>query len=130
VKERVVTHPRDVPFPSETRLGVAQAALAPRARVTARLKAAAGQAVGGRTVARAGRHHGLSWPVVASAFAEQATALLSEPEPVTVLGIDETRRGRPRFASNPQAGKLEQIADRWHTGFVDLGRRAGGCWGR
>jgi transposase len=96
-----------------------------RARVTARLKTAAGQAVavGGRTIAQAGRDYDLSWPVVAAAFTAQATALLApepEPEPVTVLGIDETRRGRPRFTRNAETDKLEQTADRWHTGFVDL----------
>lgn len=54
-------------------------------------------------------------------FAERATALLAPvPEPVTVLGIDETRRGRARFAPDPETGTLEQLADRWHTEFIDL----------
>jgi transposase len=142
VKESVMTRPRDLVWPRPTRLvwhkrrwrcrepecgrgsfteSVPQ--LPARARVTARLKEAAGQAVavGGRTVAQAGRDHGLSWPVVAAAFTAQAAVLLpTEPGPVTVLGIDETRRGRPRFARNPETGKTEQTADRWHTGFVDL----------
>jgi transposase len=43
-----------------------------------------------------------------------------EPEPVVALGIDETRRGTPRFALNAETGVFEQIVDRWHTGFVDL----------
>jgi len=38
-----------------------------------------------------------------------------------MLGIDETRRGRPGFTRNAETGKTEQTADRWHTGFVDLG---------
>lgn len=32
----------------------------------------------------------------------------------------ETRRGAPRFALNAETGVLEQVVDRWHTGFVDL----------
>jgi transposase len=152
VKQRVMTRPRDVAWPTPTRLvwhkrrwrcqapGCGRGSftdsipqLPPRARVTARLKTAAGQAVavGGRTIEQAGRDHGLSWQVVAAAFTALATALLEpqpepgpgperEPGPVTVLGIDETRRGRPRFTRNAETGKTEQTADRWHTGFVDL----------
>jgi hypothetical protein len=71
-------------------------------------------------VAQAAREWGLSWPVVHAAFLDYATAMLpDEPEPVA-LGIDETRRGRPRFAPDPDTGVLEQVSDRWHTGFVDL----------
>ena len=136
------TRPRDLAWPTRSRLvwrkrrwrcrvaGCARGSftesvpqLPARARVTARLKAAAGRAValGGRTIAQAGRDHGLSWPVVAAAFEREASALLpDEPEPVTDLGIDETRRGRPRFASDPDTGKTTLQADRWHTGLVDL----------
>jgi transposase len=41
---------------------------------------------------------------------------------VAVLGIDETRRGRPRFARDPDTDTdtWVTLADRWHTGFVDL----------
>jgi len=88
-----VTRPRDVPFPARTRLvwhkrrwrclapGCGRGSftevipqLPARARVTARLKTAAGQAVvvGGRIIAQAGRDHDLSWPVVAAAFTAQA----------------------------------------------------------
>jgi transposase len=142
VRGWVTTRPRDVPLPVPARLvwrkrrwrcrsvecarssfteSIPQ--LPPGARVTARLQAAAGRAVavGGATVAQAARDHGLSWPVVAAAFVEYATARLpAQPEPVKTLGIDETRRGRPRFAPNPDTGRPEQVADRWHTGFVDL----------
>jgi hypothetical protein len=42
------------------------------------------------------RDHGLSWPVVSAAFTHRAAIVLPDkPEPVTVLGIDEIRRGRP-----------------------------------
>ncbi|HEY0699686.1 MAG TPA: hypothetical protein VGD43_17950 [Micromonospora sp.] len=47
---------------------------------------------------QAARDHGISWPVVAAAFAAHAGRVLpAEPEPVTVLGIDEVRRGKPRW---------------------------------
>ena len=93
------------------------------ARITGRLRDAAGAAValGGRTITQAGRDLGLSWPVVSAAFVDRATAMLpAEPEPVAALGIDETRRGKPRFALDPDTGTFEQITDRWHTGFTDL----------
>lgn len=136
------TRPRDLPGPVPARLewrkrrwccrqpGCPRASftesipqLPPRARLTGRLRAAAGDAVavGAATITQAAHDLGLSWPTVAAAFSERATALLAPtPEPVTVLGIDETRRGRPRFAPSPETGKLEQLADRWHTGFIDL----------
>jgi transposase len=78
-------------------------------------------AEGGQTVAQAARDWGVSWPVVHAAFLDHAaTVLPEEPEPVVALGIDETRRGAPRFTLNADTGTFEQIVDRWHTGFVDL----------
>jgi transposase len=142
VKGWVSTGPRDVRFPVTARLvwrkrrwrclepacarssfteSVPQ--IPSRQRVTRRLRGAAGRAVavGGRTVAQAARDFGLSWPVVHAAFLDHATAVLpEEPGPVAALGIDETRRGRPRFALNSETGVFEQVTDRWHTGFVDL----------
>jgi transposase len=95
-----------------------------RARVTTRLRRAAGAAVadGGRTIVQSARDHGLSWPVVSAAFTEHASTVLpAEPEPVAVLGIDETRRGRPRWQHNPDTGAWDLVVDRWHVGFVDIG---------
>jgi hypothetical protein len=34
-----------------------------------------------------------------------------QPEPVAVLGIDETRRGRPRWRQNPETEQWEVLAD-------------------
>lgn len=138
----VVTEPRDVPFPVPARLvwrkrrwrclesACARSSftestpgVSARARVTGRLRAAAGRAVAddARTVAQAAREAGLSWPVVHAAFLDHAARILpEEPEPVAALGIDETRRGAPRFALDAETGVVEQITDRWHTGFVDL----------
>lgn len=142
VKEWVRTGPRDVPLPVPVRLvwhkrrwrcaqpdcprssfteSVPQ--IPPGRRVTGRLREAAGAAVvdGGRTVTQAGRDLGLSWPVAQTAVTEYAqTVLTRQPEPVTALGIDETRRGAPKFEADPDTGTLTQLTDRWHTGFVDL----------
>ncbi len=46
-------------------------------------------------------------------------AVLGEPEPTAVLGIDETRRGRPRWTQDPFTCRWTRT-DRWHTGFVDI----------
>jgi transposase len=94
-----------------------------RARITTRLRQAAGAAVGdgGRTIVQSARDHGMSWPVTAAAFAEHAARVLPEqPDPVAVLGIDETRRGRPCWQYNSALGVWEMTVDRWHVGFVDV----------
>lgn len=99
-----------------------------RARITTRLRQAAGAAVadGGRTVVQSARDHGLSWPVVAAAFAAHAATVLPvEPDPVAVLGIDETRRGRPVWRRDPDTGLWKITVDRWHVGFVDITGRQG-----
>jgi transposase len=46
--------------------------------------------------------------------------LPAEPEPVAVLGIDEVRRGKPRWSWDERAASWTTTADRWHVGFVDL----------
>lgn len=95
----------------------------PRVRLTARLREHAAHLVGdlGVPVATAAEESELSWPTVHEAFTEQADAVLDQPmAPVRVLGIDETRRGRPRFTTEPDTGEYVQLADRWHTGFVDI----------
>jgi len=72
-------------------------------------------------VAQAARDHGLSWPTVMDAFTAHAQAVLPEKlDPVDVLGVDETRRGRPKFRVSPDTGEWEMIVDRWHVGFVDI----------
>lgn len=94
-----------------------------RKRLTTRLRASAGAAVAdrGRTVVQAARDHDLSWPVVAAAFSDHAEQVLpTQPQPVRVLGIDEIRRGRPRWVFDDAAGAWQSTVDRWHVGFVDL----------
>jgi transposase len=103
-------------------------AVPPRKRLTARLRAAAGVAVAdaGRTVVQAARDHDVSWPVVAAAFTDHARAVLpAQPQPVQVLGIDEIRRGRPRWVLDEDSGVWRSAVDRWHVGFVDLSGQQG-----
>lgn len=63
--------------------------------------------------------HGVSWPTAHRAFVAHAEELLREPEPTRVLGIDETRRGKPRWEHCTQTGRWVRV-DPWDTGFVDL----------
>jgi transposase len=95
----------------------------PHCRVTSRLRGHAAGLVadGGRTVAQAARECGLSWPVVHAAFADRADPVLEQPPSLVAhLGIDEHRRGRPRFAHDADSGEYVLLADRWHTCFFDL----------
>jgi transposase len=69
-----------------------------RSRLTTRLRAELGCAVAEqqRCVSEAAAHYGASWPIVHAAFVEHVRAPLAAPlPPVKVLGIDETRRGKP-----------------------------------
>ena len=94
-----------------------------RTRITVRLRQAAGAAVadGNRTIVQAARDLGISWPVAAAAFTAHAAKVLpAEPEPVTVLGIDEVRRGKPRWSFDEVTQSWTTTVDRWHVGFVDL----------
>ena len=142
-RERVVTRPADIGY-GRDRVSVAwvkrrwecRAAscprgtfteslpgIPPRCRVTGRLRDQAGQLVaeGGRTVAQAARECGLSWPVAHQAFAGSADPVLGQPPaPVAHLGIDEHRRGRPRWRADAETGEYVLLADRWHTCFFDL----------
>lgn len=143
LKERVATRPRDLPFGGEgirlvwhKRRWRCRSPLCPkqtfteavppvpaRSRLTTRLRQAAGTAVATakRVVSEVAASGGLSWPVVHAAFVARAAAVLpAEPAPVEVLGIDETRRGRPKYVFDPLTGKSEETVGRWHTGFVDI----------
>jgi transposase len=68
----------------------------------------------------------VSWPVAHDAFAARADATLDgAPAPVEHLGIDEHRRGRPRWERDEETGQYVQLADRWHVNFCDLSGRQG-----
>jgi len=61
----------------------------------------------------------LSWPIAHAAWVLHAEWALAEPAPVVVLGIDETRRGRPVWLQNPDTGTC-RLTERFETNFVDL----------
>ena len=92
-----------------------------RARVTGRVRRAIGAAVGdaNRAVSEVAEAFGVSWPTAHAAVIDAAAAALLEPEPTPVLGIDETRRGKPRWERGAVTGSWSRI-DRWDTGFTDL----------
>ncbi len=97
--------------------------LPPRCTITRRLLEHAGAEVAGRgiTPAEAARDAGISWPSAHAAFAAKAGEILEEePAPVAHLGIDEHRRGRPRWRQDTDTGEYVQLADRWHVCFYDL----------
>ncbi len=147
VKENVITRPGDLPY-GETPLTVewhkrrwrCREPLCARLtftevieevsagrRTTGRLRRAIACAVGDacRSVAEAAEAFGVSWPTAHATVIEAALAQLGDPEPVTVLGIDETRRGRPRWTYDVQSTRWVRT-DAWDTGFVDLQPGAGG----
>ena len=81
--------------------------------------------------AEAARHAGVSWPVAHQAFAAAADPVLERPPaPVTDPGIDEHRRGRPRWSLDERAGEYALLADRWHTCFFDLYANTSGSIGQ
>jgi len=119
VKGRVSTSPRDIPY-GENRIiprrnktrwrcrehycehgsfteSIEQ--VPARARTTGRLRTQIGAAIGDapRSVSEVATVHGVSWPTAHRAFVAHAKAFLAEPEPTRVLGIDETRRGKPHW---------------------------------
>jgi transposase len=141
VKGRVSTSPRDIPY-GEDRIVVrwnktrwrcredycerssfteAIAQVPARARTTARLRTQIGAAVGdaARSVTEVAAAHGVSWPTAHRAFVAHAEKVLAEPHPTPVLGIDETRRGKPRWERCAASGRWMRV-DPWDTGFVDL----------
>ncbi|MFF4276869.1 helix-turn-helix domain-containing protein [Streptomyces sp. NPDC001536] len=70
------------------------------ARITGRLRAASGRRVrdAGSTVIQAARDLHLSWPTLMGSFRAAAREDVEAPPPeVEVLGMDETRRGKPRW---------------------------------
>jgi transposase len=98
-------------------------AIGSRCRLTSRLRDLLGAEVAERgcTVAEASRWQHVSWPVTHAAFAERVDPVLAQPPAVVAhLGIDEHRRGRPRWRADEQTGEYLLLADRWHTCFVDL----------
>ena len=146
VKARVITSPKDIPYGlgrilvrwHKTRwrcredycdrgsFAEAIAQVPARSRTTVRLRTAIGAAIGdaARSVSEVAEGHGVSWPTAHRAFVAHAEALLAEPQPTPLLGIDETRRGKPRWQRCTETGRWVRV-DPWDTGFVDLAGEQG-----
>jgi len=79
-----------------------------RRRTTTRLRTQIGRCVGEApcSVIEAADDAGVSSPTAHAAFVAHADAVLGEVAPVAVLGIDETRRGKPRWTR-------DQVSGRW-----------------
>ncbi len=141
VKEYVTTSPKDIPYGQDRILlrwrktrwrceedycerksfTEAIGQVPARARTTTRLRTAIGSAIGeaARSVAEVAGAHAVSWPTAHRAFVAHAAEQLTEPAPTPVLGIDETRRGKPRWEQCAETQRWVRI-DPWDTGFVDL----------
>ena len=94
----------------------------PRARITTRAKTQMAHAVLDelRPVAGVAASYGCTWNTCHDAVKATADPVLqNEPAPVTVLGIDETRRGKAKYETCPQTGARVWI-DRFDTGLVDI----------
>src|SRR4051794_9232982 len=65
-------------------------------------------------------HSRVSWPVAHRAYVAHVAGQLAQPLPaVSVLGIDETRRGKPKWEREEATGRWRIAHDRWHTAIVD-----------
>jgi transposase len=153
VKQRRTTRPRDLPYGEEPlavrwrkrqyrcreqacpRKAFTESIteIPARARLTGRLcRQLASQVASGRSVSAVAAELGVSWPVTHRHYAAYADALLTEPAPPVVLGIDETRRGKPKWIQDPVTGKWLRT-ERFETNFTDLsghGRLLGQVAGR
>ena len=144
VRQRRTTRPRDLPYGEEalsvrwhktqwtcreracsrTAFTDQIAELPAGARVTGRLRRhVAVRVADGLPVSVAGGAL-LSWPISHAAYVGHADALLAEPGPVVVLGIDETRRGRPVWTQHEQTRRWT-ASERFETNFVDLAGEQG-----
>jgi len=93
-----------------------------RVRVTPRAKAEMATQVldEDRSVAAVAADYRCGWHTVHDhVIAVADAALEAEPAPVRVLGIDETRRGKAKWDTDPDTGKRIWV-DRWDTGLVDI----------
>jgi transposase len=94
----------------------------PRARMTARAKIEMALAVldDDRSVKAVAAAYGCTWNTCHRSVIVTADPILAaEPEPVRVLGIDETRRGKAKWETCPETGARSWV-DRWDTGLVDI----------
>ena len=148
VKGRASTRPRDLPYGqapvrlvwhklrwrcreracSRGSFTESLPAVPARARVTTRLRGECGAGIAERfsCVLAGAAHYRVSWPVAHRAYVAHVAGQLAQPLPaVTVLGIDETRRGKPKWEQDPDSGRWRVAHDRWHTGIVDAAGSGG-----
>jgi transposase len=93
-----------------------------KARLTTRAKSEMACAVldDDRSVAAVAAAYGCTWNTCHDAVAATADPVLAtRPEPVTVPGIDETRRGKAKYETCQHTGKRVWV-DRFDTGLVDV----------
>ena len=98
-----------------------------RARITTRARRQAAEAIGDHTrpVSGVAAEFGMDWRIAHDAFVAHAAVVLPEqPPPVTVLGVDETRRGKAHYETDPTTGEKTWV-DRFDTGLVDLSGNGG-----
>jgi len=102
-------------------------------RTTTRLRTALAVAVeDGRDQSEVAAAHGVSWPTVQRAVVGHGTVELVDPEPVAVLGMDETRFGRPCWLpdgthDDGRSAGSAPIRGRPGSSTSPATRR---CWGR
>lgn len=85
-----------------------------RKRLTTRLRAECGQLAADTDscITAAGTWYGVSWPIAHAAYVAHVQPVLEQPLPhVQVLGIDETRRGKPKWAQDPTTGRWQMVAE-------------------
>jgi transposase len=103
-------------------------AVKPRARLTSRLRARLGEAVGDdlMSAAAAARCYGVSDRTAARAFTAYADKQLADLDerqgPVEAAGVDEFRRGAPADRAGPETGEVTRTRSEWLTHLVDLDR--------
>ncbi|HEY6422072.1 MAG TPA: hypothetical protein VIY28_02240 [Pseudonocardiaceae bacterium] len=91
-------------------------------RTTTRLRAALA-VEDGRDKCEVAASDQASWPTAQRAMVAHGASELVEPEPTAVLGMDETRFGRPRWLPDGLGdhGRVRWVrTDPWETGFVDI----------
>ncbi len=93
-------------------------------RTTTRLRVApAIEVEDGRDQSEVAAAHQVWWPTVQRGVIVHGAVELVEPEPVPVLGMDETRFGRPPWLPDGvhDDGRIRWArTDPWESGFVDI----------